>query len=162
PCAVEGDCGACADGTKPACNQYLPMMGAKYNLFHPSFSDSNAASISNFSFICDATCTGGTAGQQCAHDSDCAGCSGGCVWAGGGGTSATPPAFLNDVTNKIGTAYNPNFTDISATDCQNGTDVTACDFSLAAGSAAIDAGSWPMLTNGAGTRSNTLVVKHNV
>jgi hypothetical protein len=165
PCSSNADCGTCATGTNAACGQYLPMMAVKSNLLRPSLpSGTDTEALSGFSYICDSQCAGGTAGHACASDAQCTGCVGGCNWTNSGGTFAsvaTSLPFLNDPSNKIGAAYDPLFVNISAADCANGTDVTACDLRLQAGSPAIDAGTFLMLTNGAG--SGTVInVKENV
>jgi hypothetical protein len=169
PCATNADCGTCASSTVAACNQYLPMMTSRNNLMRPSLpSGSNSETLTTFGFACDASCTGGTARQNCKADSDCQGCVGGCNWNGSNSTFAnvaTSAPFLNHPSNKIGAAFDPKFTSISAANCANGTNVTACDLHLQNGSPAIDMGTFLMLTNcssGSTCTGTTVTVKENV
>ena len=145
------------------------MMAVRNNLMRPSLpSGADSEQITAFSFTCDASCTGGTAGINCKADSDCQGCVGGCNWNGSGSTFANVAAgasFLSDPSNKIGAAFDPKFASISATNCANGTDVKACDLHLQSGSAAIDMGTFLMLATcspGPTCTGSTVTVKENV
>jgi hypothetical protein len=169
PCSSNADCGACATTTTPACGQYLPLMTVQNSLMRPSLpSGTDGETMTSFHFMCDASCTGGTAGKDCKADTDCSGCVGGCNWDNRGSSftnRAANASFLNHPTNKIGAAVDPKFVSIGAATCANGTDVKACDLHLQSGSPAIDMGTFLMLTScvpGPTCTGTTVDVKENV
>lgn len=162
-CTVAGDCPGCTssgpqskDG-QTSCYGYRPKPVISHSLLVPQAADSE--SLTDFSFKCDASC--GNAGADCRDASDCAACTNGCAFnnLSSGTTFAAPPLFIaKDPSNKIGIAADPRFTAAPA-GCKNGTAYASCDLRLTTGSPAIDAGTFYMRANGAGTNVGTMNVQ---
>jgi hypothetical protein len=167
PCTNNAQCGGATTST-PACSQYLPMMAMRNTLWRPSFGGSNNEVLTNLSFTCDASCSGGSvpAGGQCASDAECGNCVGGCNFNGSVAATFTNALaggakFLTNASNKIGAAFDPAFVSTPA-NCLDGSNVANCNVALTAGSVAIDAGTYMMLTTAFGSSTNIVPVKANI
>lgn len=157
-------CQPCSNTPVAACGPYLPMMTVTHSLLRPATADSQQLSV--FNFVCNSDCTGGTANQPCASDSDCQACASGCTWRNTGVTYAqalaNPHQWIKDgVGNLIGIAQDPKFVNVSAPTCIDGTTYSACDFRLQSNSPGLHTGTYAMLTNGSGSNSTQLEVNQN-
>lgn len=164
PCLADADCGTCASTTRHACDVYDPMMAVRNSILAPQIADSEALSAHHFR--CDGSCS--NAGADCSDSSvtcaNCTGNAGGCKWENTGFSFANPPKWLSDPNfhNKIGHANDPQFVNILAANCQNGTDVNACNFVLQNSSPAIDIGTFTMLATNSGLAQRQIAVTGNL
>jgi len=156
-CAVDGECTGC--GGSGTCSTFSRNLSIDYSLLRPQ--TANSETLSSYDFRCMTGCA--NAGASCISDADCTSCATGsqgwCRYAGSASSTyatalSTPVKMFSFASNhnKIGIAYDPLWPAETGANCNGGSfDFAQCDFSLPNGSPAIDAGTFYMLTNGAGS-----------